>query len=134
MENKEIFRDEKNRSVFLPLILSILIVAVLVGCFIWLGIRKPDVFASVRDFILTMFLLSFFLLGAVISVLCFLIASKIDTAILKIRELLNTADGKVEELAEKIVEILRKILDPVVAAKSKTSGFFQLFSGKKSGN
>lgn len=126
---KNVQDDKKN--IERPVICAAIILVVIIGVMIWLGIRNPDVFSTVRDFLITFTALFFFILGLALSILCFLLSSKIDDAKIKIDEAVIAADGKVVELGEKVEDILKKILEPVIQAESETAGFLHIFSKKK---
>lgn len=126
---KNVQDDKKN--IERPVIYVTIILIAIIGVMIWLGIRNPVIFSTVRDFLITFTVLFFFVLGAAISVLCFFLSSRINDAKIKIDDAVTTADGKVVELGEKIEDILKKILEPVIQAESETAGFLHIFSKKK---
>lgn len=126
---KNVQDDKKN--IERPVICVTIVLIVLIGVIIWFGIRNPVVFSAIRDFLITFTALFFFILGVVLSVLCFYLTSRINDAKIKIDEAVTAADGKVVELGEKIEEILRKILEPVIQAQSESAGFLHIFSRRK---
>ncbi len=121
--------DEENIST--PIFWAAVIVVILVGIMIWFGIKNPVIFGNLRDLLITLVSAVLLIIGIALAILCFFLASRLDGARKQVDESLSKADGKVEELAVKIEEILRKILDPFIQAKSKTTGFMQLFRKKK---
>ncbi|MBR6090489.1 MAG: hypothetical protein IKP86_11180 [Anaerolineaceae bacterium] len=127
----EKMKEDDRKSIGTPLILAVLLIVILVGCLIWFGIKDPELFGKIRDLLVSIGALICFLVGAAISVLFFFLASKIDTAIIKITELLRNADGKIETVADKIAEILKKILDPFVGMKSRAAGIKGIFTRRK---
>ena len=106
-------------------------VFILLGCFLaWLAVKKPEALSGLRDLLITLFVFLLFVIGIVLTVLMFLLSSRIDGAKVKIDEVISSADGKTEELADKITEILKSILNPFIEAKSRNSGIKHLFSKK----
>ena len=106
-------------------------VFILLGCFLaWLAVKKPEALAGLRDLLITLFVFLLFVIGIVLTVLMFLLSSRIDGAKVKIDEVVSSADGKTEELADKITEILKSILNPFIEAKARNSGIKHLFSKK----
>lgn len=130
-ENEKVLNSvDDKKNIERPIILIVCILVLLVGCLVWFGISQPALFGKIRDLLITLFAFVFFLLGTAAAVLCFFLSSNINNAKVKIDEALSNADGKIEELADKITEILYKIADPVINAKAKESSFFQIFSRK----
>ncbi|MBQ4513584.1 MAG: hypothetical protein II969_11375 [Anaerolineaceae bacterium] len=123
-------QDDK-KHIDRPVIWVTAILIVIIGIMIWFGVRNPVVFSAIRDFLITFLALLFFILGVALSVLCFLLISKINIAKIKIDEAVTFADGKVVVLGEKIEEILKQILEPVIKAQSETAGFLHIFSKRK---
>ena len=106
-------------------------VFVLLGCFLaWLAVKKPEALSGLRDLLITLFVFLLFVIGIVLTVLMIFLSSRIDGAKVRIDEAVSSADGKTEELADKITEILKSILDPFIEAKARNSGFKHLFSKK----
>ena len=106
-------------------------VFILLGCFLaWLAVKKPEALSGLRDLLITLFVFLLFVIGIVLTVLMCLLSSRIDGAKVKIDEVISSADGKTEELADKITEILKSILNPFIEAKSRNSGIKHLFSKK----
>ena len=119
--------SDDKQNVYKPVIIVTLIVAVVIGCFIWFGIKNPKVFSNIRDLTISLIAFVFFIIGTALSVLFFYLSSRIDGAKNSIDQAMNKADGKVEELGDKISEILIKILEPVFDAKSKKAGILDIF-------
>ena len=94
-------QDDK-KHIDRPVIWVTAILIVIIGIMIWFGVRNPVVFSAIRDFLITFLALLFFILGVALSVLCFLLISKINIAKIKIDEAVTFADGKVVVLGEKI--------------------------------
>ena len=120
--------DQKNIQT--PVWLAAAAFVLLAGFLAWLAVKKPGAVSGIRDLLITLFVFLLFVIGIVLTVLMIFLSSRIDGAKVKIDEVLSTADGKTEELADKITEILRSILNPFIEAKSRGSGFKQLFSKK----
>ena len=120
--------DQKNIQT--PVWLAAVVFVILAGVLAWLAVKKPEAVASIRDLLITLFVFLLFVIGIILTALMFFLSSRIDGAKVKIDEVVSTADGKTEELADKITDILRSILNPFIEAKSKSSGFKQLFSKK----
>ncbi len=130
--NEKIKNTQDDRiNVERPVILITAALIAIVGIFVWLGIRNPVIFSTVRDFLITFSALLFFIISTALAVLCFFLASRINDAKVKLDEVLTTADGKVEELGGKVEEILKKILEPVIKAESRSAGILHIFSKRK---
>ena len=120
--------DQKNIQT--PVWLAAAAFVLLAGFLAWLAVKKPGAVSGIRDLLITLFVFLLFVIGIVLTVLMIFLSSRIDGAKVKIDEVLSTADGKTEELADKITEILRSILNPFIEAKSRGSGLKQLLSKK----
>ncbi|MBQ6510239.1 MAG: hypothetical protein IJI07_12265 [Flexilinea sp.] len=120
--------DQKN--IHTPVWIAAAVFVLLAGFLAWLAVRKPEAVSGVRDLLITLFVFLLFVIGIVLTVLMIILSSRIDGAKVKIDEVLSKADGKTEELADKITEILRSILNPFIEAKSRNSGVKHLFSKK----
>lgn len=119
---------DDRQNVYKPIIIVTVILAVLIGCFIWFGIKNPNVFSNVRDFTITMLAFVFFIISTVLAVLFFYLSSRIEDAKKEIDQAMDKADGKVEELGDKVSEILVKILEPVFDTTSKKAGILNIIS------
>ena len=113
-----------------PVILITVALIAIIGVMVWLGIRNPVIFSTIRDFLITFSAIFIFIISTALAVLCFFLASRINDAKIKLDEVLTSADGKVDELGEKIGEILKKIWEPVIKAESQTAGILHIFSKK----
>ena len=98
----------------------------------YFGIKDKAVLICVRDLIITLFAFFLFLLGTAAAVLCFFVTGRLGSARDAISNVLKNADVKIEELAEQITDILKKILEPFVKMESKSAGFLGIFKNNKS--
>ena len=121
--------DQKN--IGKPVLLAAGVLAVITCCLVLLAVKQPPVIVSIRDFLITLFVFLLFVIGIVLTVIIIILSSKIDGAKVQIDQALSKTDGKAEELAEKITDILRNILNPFIEAKSKRAGILHFFSRKK---
>ena len=128
-KNLNIQDDQKNIST--PIFLAAALVVVLVGTMIWFGIKDPEIFGKMRDLLVTLTSVILLIIALALAVLCFFLASRLSGAKKQVDESLSAADGKVEEIAVKIEEILRKILDPFIQGKSKAAGIMHILRKKK---
>ena len=120
--------SDDRQNIYKPIIIVTVILAVLIGCFIWFGIKNPKVFSNIRDLTITLFAFLFFVISTLLAVLFFYLSGRIGNAKKEIDQAMNTADGKVEELGNKISEILIKILEPVFDTTSKKAGILNIIS------
>ena len=129
MRGDEIIQNkiDDKQNIYKPIIIVTVILLCIIGCFIWLGIKNPVVFSNIRDLTITLIAFLFFIIGVTLAILFFYFASKIEDARVEIDQALSKADGKVEDLGDKITEILKKILDPVFASKSNKAGILNVF-------
>lgn len=123
--------SDDKQNVYKPVIIVTLILAIVIGCFIWFGIKNPNVFSNIRDLTITLIAFLFFIIGTVLAVLFFYLSSRIEDARTAIDQAMDKADGKVEELGGKISEILIKILEPVLDTKSRKAGILDIFKSMK---
>ena len=127
--------QDNKKNIDHPVIWVAAILIIIIGMMIFLGVRNTDIFSAIRNFLITFIALLFFILGIALSVICFILSSKVNDAKIKIDEAVTSADGKVVEMGEKIEEILEQILEPVIKAQSETAGFLHIFSkGKMEGS
>lgn len=127
-KNLNIADDRKNIQT--PVWIAAAVFILLAGFLAWLAVKEPEAVAGVRDLLITLFVFLLFVIGIVLTALMFYLSSKIEVVKVKIDEALTTADGKTEELADKITDIFRSILNPFIEMKSRGSGIKQLFSKK----
>ncbi len=127
-KNLNIADDRKNIQT--PVWIASAVFILLAGFLAWLAVKDPEAVAGVRDLLITLFVFLLFVIGIVLTALMFYLSSKIEVVKVKIDEALTTADGKTEELADKITDIFRSILNPFIEMKSRGSGIKQLFSKK----
>ena len=118
--------DRKN--IYKPVIVVTVILAVLISSFIWFGIKYPKVFSNMRDLTISLFAFVFFVISTVLGILFFYLSARIEDAKKEIDQAMNKADGKVEELGDKVSEILIKILEPVFDTTSKKAGILNIIS------
>ena len=128
-EKKMNLADDR-KSVETPVLIAAAVFVLLIGFLAWLAVKQPGAVSGIRDLLITLFVFLLFLIGIVLTVLMIILTSRIDGAKVKIDEVISSADGKTEELADKVTEILKSILDPFIEAKSRNSGLKGLFSKK----
>ncbi len=133
MRDNEKIRNisDDKQNIYKPVIIVTIILAVVIGCFIWFGIKNPNVFSNVRDLTITLIAFLFFVISTALAVLFFYLSSRISDAKAAIDQAMTKADGKVEELGDKITEILKQILEPVFDTKSKKAGVLNIFRAMK---
>lgn len=122
--------DDNKKNIYRPIIIVTIILLVIIGVFIWFGLKNPVIFRNIRDMIITLGAVILFIIGAAVAVLCFFLSSRINDAMVQLDEALSDADGKIEELGDKVTEILMKILMPVFNMKSNEAGIMRIFSKK----
>lgn len=120
--------SDDRQNVYKPIIIVTVVLAILIGCFIWFGVKNPNVFSNVRDLTITLFAFVFFVINTVLAVLFFYLSGRLEYSKKEIDQAMNKADGKVEELGDKISEILVKILEPVFDTTSKKAGILNIIS------
>lgn len=121
-------KTDERKEINTPVLLSVLAIAVLAGILVWLAVRHPDVLSGIRDLLITLVVFLCFIIGAALTVLLFWLSSRLGGAKGAIDNVLSQADGKTEEIADKITEILRSILNPFIEAGSSAAGVRGLFS------
>ena len=127
---KKMNMADDRKSVETPVLIAAAVFVLLIGFLAWLAVKQPVAVSGIRDLLITLFVFLLFLIGIVLTVLMIILTSRIDGAKVKIDEVISSADGKTEELADKVTEILKSILDPFIEAKSRNSGLKGLFSKK----
>ena len=130
-ENEKILNEkDDSKSIYTPVFWAVAAVCILVGLLVWFGIKKPELFGKMRDLMLVLILLVFFIFNTAVAVLFFFLSSRIGSARTALDKLLSSADGKVEELADKTVVVLQKILEPFVKTEERRAGLLSVFSRK----
>ena len=127
---KKMNMADDRKSIETPVLIAAAVFVLLIGFLAWLAVKQPGAVSGIRDLLITLFVFLLFLIGIVLTVLMIILTSRIDGAKVKIDEVISSADGKTEELADKVTEILKSILDPFIEAKSRNSGLKGLFSKK----
>ena len=131
MNSKDVTRlEEEKKFIKLPIIITCLVLVIIIGIFIYFGVNRTDIFKSVRDLTITLVTFILFIINLLMIVLCFIITSKIDVAKSEIKKLLEKVDVEIDVLADKITNILRDILNPIIKAESKKAGLLSLFTRK----
>lgn len=131
MNGKDVTRlEEEKKFIKLPIIITCLVLVIIIGIFIYFGVNRTDIFKSVRDLTITLVTFILFIINLLMIVLCFIITSKIDFAKSEIKKLLEKVDVEIDVLADKITNILRDILNPIIKAESKKAGLLSLFTRK----
>lgn len=126
-EKKFNFNDDK-KNITGPVITVVVVFVLLILCLIWFGIKNRAVYACVRDLVITLTLFVFFIFNTILAILGFILSNRVNNSKDKIDELSEKADITIEELADKITNILLKILQPVINMKSNEAGFLRIFS------
>ena len=127
---KKLNMADDRKNIQTPVLLAAAVFVLFAAFLAWLAVKNPGALSGVRDLLITLFVFLLFAIGIVLTVLMIILSSRIDGAKEKIDEAVSAADGKTEELADKITEILRSILNPFIEAKARNSGFKKLFSKK----
>ncbi len=100
----------------------VLITAVIVGAVVY-GLPV----GNIRDLLLTLFITIMFVINIVLIWLYIKTTEKIETAKVEIIKAAQTADGQTEELTNRITEIMKRILSPIVDLKSFGAGIKNIF-------
>ena len=124
-------KTEENEKIRRPVWIAFCVVAAITLVLIFVGIKDPDAVKSIRDLTITLAIFILFVLGAAVAVLSFFLSSKIETARGQIDETLSQADGKVEELADRVTDLLKSILSPFVHFSSNRAGISNVISERK---
>ncbi len=134
MKDEELIKNKADdkKNIYRPVCISVAVFIAIIAILIWVGVSKQYLYNNIRDFIITANVFLLFIINAAIAVLCFFLASRIDDAKVEINRVLSEADGKVEELADKIIDILKKILEPFIAMRSRSAGIVNIFTKDKS--
>ncbi len=82
---------------------------------------------NIRDLLLTLLIVIMFIINIVLIWLYVMTTEKIGTAKVEIIKAAQAADGKTEELTDRIAEIMERVLDPVVDLKSFGAGIKNIF-------
>ena len=122
-------RDEKQ-DIVTPVIWAAAAVCAIIGLFIWFGIKQPNLFNNIRDLVLTLILFLVFIFNTVVAIFSFLIAGRLNNARDQLDKAITAGDGKVEELADKTVILLGKILEPFINIESSKAGILSIFTKK----
>ena len=131
-DNEKILnREDEKRNIFRPVICAVAAVCLLIGLLIWFGVKKPELFGKMRDLAVVLVIFFFFIINTAAAVLFFILSSRIGSARDALDKAITFADGKVEELADKVADILRMILEPFIRAESEKAGILSIFSKKK---
>ena len=132
MEEKNISNNYENeqKQVATPIIIVSAVLVVLVAVMIWFGIKEPAIFEDIRDLIITLTVFVMIIVTAAIAVLCFFLNSKVDDAKAQLTPLIHSADGKIEEIAEKTADVIETLMHPLVAFKAKRSSIWDIVSKK----
>ena len=127
-KNRNLADDRKN--ITKPVFLAAAAFTLLTAVIIFLSVKAPLVVIGLRDLLVSLLILLMFIIGAGIIVLCFFLSSRIESAKQQIDNAVSNADGKIEELAEKITKILQQILNPLIEMQSRKAGVVSFFSRK----
>ena len=126
--------EEDRKQVIRPVIAAVLVFTLLSACFVWLAVKQPNALISLRDLLVTLVIFILFVLGIILTIVFIILAGRVGGARTQIDQVLSTADGKIEELADKVTDLLRAILNPFLEMKSRSAGLLHILSRKKSGD
>lgn len=124
-------KEEETKQIRYPVWIAFFAVFILTAVMIWFGVKDPVLFAKLRDLLISLTAVFLFVIGAALAVLFFILAGKVRESRNSIDNAMSQADGKVEELADKITEIMKTILKPFIQVQSNKAGISGLFSGRK---
>ena len=124
-------KEEETKQIRYPVWIAFFAVFILTAVMIWFGVKDPVLFAKLRDLLISLTAVFLFVIGAALAVLFFIFAGKVRESRNAIDNAMSQADGKVEELADKITEIMKTILKPFIQVQSNKAGISGLFSGRK---
>ena len=128
-DNEKIKNQTDDKSnIYKPILIVTVVLVVIIGCYIWLGVKKPVIFGNIRDLTITLIFFVLFVINTVLAVLFFIFAARIENAKEKIDEVMTNADGKVEEAGDQITIILKKILEPVFESSANNAGILKVLS------
>ena len=143
-ENEKILNQEDDKkNIDVPVRCAVIGVCLLIGLLIWFGVKDPELFGKIRDFCITLIVFLLFLINTAAAILfffltplffwppAFFLSSRIGSARTALDQALTNADGKVEELADKTIIILKKILEPFIKVKAEKAGILTIFSKRK---
>ena len=131
-ENEKILNQEDDKkNIDVPVRCAVIGVCLLIGLLIWFGVKDPELFGKIRDFCITLIVFLLFLINTAAAILFFFLSSRIGSARTALDQALTNADGKVEELADKTIIILKKILEPFIKVKAEKAGILTIFSKRK---
>lgn len=125
---KKLNREYDKKHIDTPVLVSVGILVVFIGILIWLAICHPEALYGIRDLLITLSVLLLFIIGAALTVLFFWLSSRLGGAKDAIDRIASQADGKTEELAEKITDVFRSILEPFIEAGARSAGIRGLFT------
>ena len=136
MRDNEKILNQKDvkKSIFLPVLFAAAAVCLLIGLLIFFGVKDPELFDKIRDLAVTLIVLVFLVINTAAAVLFFILSPKINGARTSLDQILSSADGKVEELADKVIVVLKKILEPFITVKTEKAGVLSILSRKKEEN
>lgn len=124
-------KEEETKQIRYPVWIAFFAVFILTAVMIWFGVKDQVLFAKLRDLLISLTAVFLFVIGAALAVLFFIFAGKVRESRNAIDNAMSQADGKVEELADKITELMKTILKPFIQVQSNKAGISGLFSGKK---
>ena len=132
MEENNISNDYENeqKQVARPIIIVSSILAVLVAVMVWFGIKEPAIFEDIRDLIIVLTVFVLIIVTGALAVLCFILNSKVDAAKAQLTPLLQNADGKIEEIAEKTADVIETLMNPLVEFKARRGSVWDMVSRK----
>ncbi len=117
-DNKNI----KSRITWAWVLFVVLAAAVIVGAVVY-GLPV----GNIRDLLLTLLIVILFAVNVVLIWLYVTTTEKIKTAKIEIIKAAEMADGKTEELTDRIAEIMKRVLSPVVDLKAFGAGIKNIF-------
>ena len=107
-------KEEETKQIRYPVWIAFFAVFILTAVMIWFGVKDPVLFAKLRDLLISLTAVFLFVICVVLAVLFFILAGKVRESRNAIDNAMSQADGKVEELADKITEIMKIILKPFI--------------------
>lgn len=121
-ERKLQVKNEQNRNVILPLILSVLLIAGIIFALVHFGKKDPTVILRMKDLAVILPLFVFFLLGFVALILLVLAGETVKKANASMNGAMNTANQKIADATPVINQMIREAAEPMIRSRSAIAG------------
>ena len=115
-------KNEQNRNVIIPLILSVLLVAGMIFVLIHFGIKDPTVILRMKDLAVILPLFVFFLLNFAALILLVAAGEAVKKANAAMNGAMNTANQKIADATPVINQMIREAAEPMIRSRSALAG------------